>query len=333
MSLHESQLKKMIGANPDDESQDDVEVTPAQRRLIDSYKKRMHEIADDQSRPKKDRLKEVKALYAELLVKFREMKSEEREDGEPITVEITDKSIFEPMAKRRKALTEAAKAKGNDIEDGVTIDEQSGEVTFDFEKHEQYWSEFWSQYGLEYKPEGTVNEDQAIELLGKGMDFFLGMPEVTPDQLREICEKEGLQIWNPERLDLPAINRSGLPEENYPLALKIAKEIAKHESAGDEQLKQKEVTFTKAQEIAQKAGLKGLTYKEYTIIQLWYYKTTGNHLDESSWTWLLDQQAPSSGRAAYANYRGSGVCLDEYDMASSGASGGVRLSDILALET
>jgi len=165
------------------------------------------------------------------------------------------------------------------------------------------------------------------------MDFFLGMPEVTPDQLREICEKEGLQIWNPERLDLPAINRSGLPEENYPLALKIAKEIAKYETGGDEQLKQKEIDFAKANEIAQEKGLRGLSYKEYVIIQLWYYKTTGSHLDENSWTWLLDQQAPSSGLAAIAGYRDSRVSLDESGIAGSGDDGGVRLSDILALET
>lgn len=318
--------QRMHGLAPDHPEKGRIDAAVAEA------KRRIQEIKDDESLTRVQKQRKAKEVL-EWLKEEQKLKGRYGERGEGITVEVPDREVFKPMVKRRHALREMAQAKGNEIEDGIHIDDESGEVTFDFEAHTHYWNEFWSQYDLEYTPEGEIDQEQTENLLTQGMDFVMGIPDISPQKLREIYEQEGMQFWSPERLDLPNLNRKGLPQENYPLALKIAKEIAQYETEGDKQLKMKEINFAAAQKEAKDRGLRGLSYKEYALIQLWYHKMTGEYIDKDSWTWLLDQQAPSPGLAARADYRGSKVHLRGLGTLDSYDRGGVRLSDIVTLKT
>ena len=237
--------------------------------------------------------------------------------------------FFDPSLKRRNTLEQALKAKNLTLEDGFTQNESNNESTLNLEQNEQYWSQFWSAYGISYKKETQTKPDQVKHILEQGYDFFIGIPDISPQQLREICQKEGLKIYQDDRLDLPTLNRANLPTSNYLLALKITQNIAKYEQDGDTQLKTNEINFAQATQIATDLGLKGLTYKEYLIAQLYYFKSTGKYLDEQSWTWLIDQKAPSAGNGAFGDFWDDEVRLYQHDLSIAIDNGGVRLSDIL----
>ena len=117
--------------------------------------------------------------------------------------------------------------------------------------------------------------------------------------------------------------------KNTRAALKLTKEIARYEREGDTQLQTNSINFEQATQIATDLGLRGLTYKEYLIAQLYYFKSTGKYLDEQSWTWLIDQKAPSADFGADGDFGGDGVRLHQHDLSNANDHGGVRLSDIL----
>ena len=290
---------------------------------VDVAKARMYAIRDDASLSKAEKMKKLTEIVQNL-------KKETEMSDELITSTLTPE-FFAPSLKRRITLEEALKAKNLTLEDGFTQNESNNESTLNLEQNEKYWSQFWSAYGVSYKKETPTNPDQVKHILEQGYDFFIGIPDISPQQLREICQKEGLKVYenDEQRLELPTLNRTNLPTSNYLLALKLTKEIARYEREGDTQLQTNSINFEQATQIATDLGLRGLTYKEYLIAQLYYFKSTGTHLDKDSWTWLIDQRAPSAGDGAYGDFRDGEVVLLQYGLSDAFVNGGVRLSDIL----
>lgn len=232
-----------------------------------------------------------------------------------------------PAAARRAAFEQHGA-----VNDGYTFDQHTGEATLDIEQNHAYWQKFWSDMGITYTPTGAPDAARTTELLEKGMDWFVGIPDISTQQLKDICAKAKLKIYNPEFLDLPALNRSALPTADYLLATKVAQNIATHNSEKDPLYSTQDIDFSAAQKLADAHDLRGLTYKEYLILQLIYFKQTKKHLDESSWTWFLDQKAPDSGQAASGGFGGGGVGLYQGDPSGRNDGGGVRLSDVLPLK-
>jgi len=291
------------------------------RKRVDAIKTQMRGVKDNPNLTKDQK----RVQMEQLLIKLQEDQKIEGKDYPKRSKEqfssTPDPTTLERIQERRNAYHP---------DDGYTINDQTGEVSLDLKQNREYWITFWDQYGLDYLPsEALAKEgDRTRLLLQEGYDGFIGIPDISSDQLREICAKEGIKIWSPERLDLPTINRDGLPTQNYLLAVKIAKE-AKDQLKEETNLPNDKLTHPQTEKLAKQKNKHGFTYKEYLILQLIYKKQTGNYLDVDSWSWLLDQEAPDSGYRAVGNFNDDEVNLNQNDPQNTNSGVGLRLSEVL----
>ena len=292
------------------------------RKRVDAIKTQMRGVKDNPNLTKDQK----RVQMEQLLIKLQEDQKIEGKDYPKRSKEqfssTPDPTTLERIQERRNAYHP---------DDGYTINNQTGEVSLNLKQNHEYWITFWDQYGLDYLPsEALAKEgDRTRLLLQEGYDAFIGIPDISSDQLRGICAKEGIKIWSTERLDQSTINRDGLPTQNYLLAVKIAKE-AKDQLKEETSLPNDKLNHQEAEKLAKQKDKHGFSYKEYLILQLIYKKQTNDYLDKGSWTWLLDQKAPDSGDRAYGRFNADEVSLLQNDPDLANSPSGVRLSHVFA---